>query len=79
MTDYIKCKKCRGYKKMYKSGKGYSLSNIGGQLVDCPDCLGKGEVKDLEIKVINPSKEYSDNITQIKKTKLAKLVKQTEL
>jgi hypothetical protein len=43
------CFRCSGRKKMYKgSGESYSLANFGGTLVDCPLCLGKGEIKTLD-------------------------------
>jgi len=33
---------------MYKLGSSYTHTNTGGAEVDCPMCLGKGEIKTLE-------------------------------
>lgn len=46
--NYHKCPRCLGGKKMYQLGNGYSAVNFGGKQVDCPMCLGEGEVKTLE-------------------------------
>ena len=44
-----RCFRCSGQKKMYKgAGDLYSLANFGGTLVDCPLCLGKGNIKTLD-------------------------------
>lgn len=44
---YMRCPRCRGLKQMYKIGGGYSSVDCGGIKVDCPMCLGEGEVKTL--------------------------------
>lgn len=40
----VRCMRCKGRKKMYKMGSGYSLVNTGGVIVDCPMCLGQGTI-----------------------------------
>lgn len=43
------CVRCRGRKKLYKFGpNGYSTTNTGGALVDCPMCLGEGKMVSLK-------------------------------
>lgn len=44
----IRCYRCGGAKKLYKVGGGYTMVNNGSPLIDCPLCLGKGEIKPLE-------------------------------
>lgn len=43
----VLCLRCRGRKKMYKMGSGYSTENTGGPHVNCPLCLGVGKIKKL--------------------------------
>lgn len=52
--DEKKCCRCRGRKKMYEIGGGYTASNFGGKQVDCPLCLGTGLMKSLEECVKEP-------------------------
>jgi len=44
------CFRCSGRKKVFKSGKGYSLVDMGGEKVDCPLCGGSGKIKVPVIK-----------------------------
>lgn len=46
--NHMRCLRCRGLKKMFKLGNGYSEVDAGGISVDCPMCLGIGTVKTLE-------------------------------
>lgn len=39
-----RCFRCNGAKKLYKVSGGYSAVNMGGVLVDCPLCLGVGQI-----------------------------------
>lgn len=56
-----RCCRCLGRKKVYKMGGGYSHIDTGGLHVDCPMCLGEGEVKKLVIEtneiVSNPKQK----------------------
>lgn len=47
-ADMRRCFRCNGLKKMYKIGAGYCLENCGGELVNCPLCDGKGQIKTLD-------------------------------
>lgn len=42
------CVRCRARKKLYKVGSAYSSVDTGGELVDCPMCLGVGRIKKME-------------------------------
>lgn len=44
----IRCFRCEGRKRLYKVAGAYSHINTGGAEIDCPMCLGKGEVETLE-------------------------------
>ena len=65
--DMRKCFRCEGRKKIYKCGAGWSLSNTGGKLSDCPMCLGKGQIKKLDAEL----KEKLDSVVEIKKEEVA--------
>jgi len=62
----IRCIRCKGRKKIFKTGNAYSYTNTGGIEVKCPLCLGEGVTKSLEaaiedIKKINTkSKKEKD-------------------
>lgn len=43
-----RCFRCDGRKKMYTMNGGYTHANMGGLQVDCPMCLGKGNIPVLE-------------------------------
>lgn len=47
-ADKMICMRCNGRKQMYRFGSGYTHSNNGGRLVDCPMCLGEGKIKTIE-------------------------------
>jgi hypothetical protein len=47
-SDHQLCMRCRGYKIMYTTSSGYSTIDSGGKKVDCPCCLGSGQIKKLE-------------------------------
>jgi len=44
----MRCIRCDGKKKMYTMNGGYTHANMGGPQVDCPMCLGKGNIPVLE-------------------------------
>jgi hypothetical protein len=49
---------------MYKVGAGYSMTDMGGQEVKCPLCLGEGEVdmdKKVKVKVKRKKKVEKDD------------------
>ncbi len=58
------CFRCGGRKKLYKVGAGYSYTNSGGALVQCPLCQGTGLIKTLDeaVELIKsePTKGPSD-------------------
>lgn len=66
MTDKI-CFRCRGRKKMYKVGGGYTTTDTGGPEVTCPLCDGEGrivvptpeEIKKLEQEANKKDKKKS--------------------
>jgi len=43
-----KCMRCSGRKKLYKTCGGWSYTDSGGKLEDCPMCRGGGLVKTLD-------------------------------
>jgi len=44
----MRCIRCDGRKKMYTMNGGYTHANMGGPQVDCPLCLGKGNIPVLD-------------------------------
>ncbi len=56
-TDMMRCLRCKGRKKLYKKMNNYSYIDTGGSLVDCPLCLGAGEIKSIENVLENSSLE----------------------
>jgi hypothetical protein len=48
ISKMMLCMRCDGRKKMYTMNGGYTHANMGGPLVDCPLCLGKGKIPMLE-------------------------------
>ena len=59
---YMRCPRCLGQKKMYKTNGGYSAVDSGGPKVDCPMCLAEGEVKTIEtaMKDIEDAKDDAE-------------------
>jgi len=52
---------------MYKIGDGYSQTNMGGEEVKCPLCLGKKEIKPLHEVVLEEKKERPARKTKTKR------------
>ena len=55
-----RCFRCRGQKKLFKIGAAYSLVNTGGKSVDCPLCMGKGEIEPPKVIARNDKKKAQD-------------------
>lgn len=53
----IRCIRCQGRKKLYKMMSGYSFTSCGGELVECPMCLGKGNIKDFNFALDEKEEE----------------------
>lgn len=66
LDSRVPCMRCKGRKKMFKFGSGYSIMNNGGKQVDCPMCLGAGKIK--------PLSEFQEQLLEIKN----KSIEQTE-
>ena len=73
--NMIRCMRCHGRKKLYKIMSGYSHINSGGVEVDCPLCLGKGEIKSLE----HVSEEITEQVNTEVTKKTTKSTKQKDL
>lgn len=43
-SELIKCWRCKGRKKVYTVGAGYSLQDCGGPEIVCPLCNGEGQI-----------------------------------
>lgn len=56
-----RCMRCRGQKKVFKIGSGYSRIDTGGVEVDCPLCQGDGSVKIPELKKAGRPKKTALN------------------
>ena len=39
------CIRCHGRKRLYKAMGGWSFTDMGGAIADCPMCLGEGKIK----------------------------------
>lgn len=53
----MRCIRCEGRKKMYMMNGGYTHVNMGALQVDCPLCLGKGQIPFLEDAMEDVKKE----------------------
>lgn len=53
----MRCIRCEGRKKMYMMNGGYTHVNMGALQVDCPLCLGKGQIPFLEDAIEDVKKE----------------------
>ena len=67
-----RCVRCNGRKKMYKINSAYSMTNCGGQEVDCPMCLGKGETVTPAIFAEQLKNKSKENIEKEKEKLLMK-------
>ena len=56
-SKMMRCIRCDGRKKMYTMNGGYTHANMGGLQVDCPMCLGKGNIPVLEEAIEEVKKE----------------------
>jgi hypothetical protein len=56
-SKMMRCIRCEGRKKMYMMNGGYTHVNMGALQVDCPLCLGKGQIPFLENAIEEVKKE----------------------
>lgn len=56
-SKMMRCIRCEGRKKMYMMNGGYTHVNMGALQVDCPLCLGKGQIPFLENAIEEIKKE----------------------
>lgn len=56
-SKMMRCIRCEGRKKMYMMNGGYTHVNMGALQVDCPLCLGKGQIPFLEDAIEDVKKE----------------------
>lgn len=56
-SKMMRCIRCEGRKKMYMMNGGYTHVNMGALQVDCPLCLGKGQIPFLEDAIEEVKKE----------------------
>ena len=68
----IRCMRCRGKKKIYKTMGGYSHANTGGVLVDCPLCLGVGRIQKMEDALKSIQETKNEKIPAKRKNKKTK-------
>jgi hypothetical protein len=66
--ETVRCMRCNGRKKMYKVQGGYTHTNTGGVLLDCPMCLGNGKVKTL-VRVLKDIEDAKEEKQKRKYTK----------
>ena len=64
-ADERVCFRCKGSKKMYKHGSGYTHANVGGKLVDCPMCNGDGKIKKLDAIVKKKRKKIEPQLDKL--------------
>lgn len=67
--ELIKCVRCEGRKKIFKVNSGYSHVNTGGIEIQCPMCLGNGEIKTLEEAIKDIKEENKQHKIKIKDCK----------
>jgi hypothetical protein len=65
--NMVRCIRCQGRKKLYKMMGGYSFTNCGGELVTCPMCAGKGEIKNFNFESEEVTKEVVRRVRSKKK------------
>ena len=72
-----RCFRCDGRKKMYTMNGGYTHANMGGPQVDCPMCLGKGNIPVLE-DALEPVKKETAKLKDKKEKESTDAKKRTE-
>lgn len=58
--NLVRCIRCEGRGQMYKLGNGYTHTNMGGELVTCPLCMGKKKIEPLSV-VVNETESEKDD------------------
>lgn len=59
----VPCMRCKGRKKMYKVGSGYTRENTGGKKIDCPMCLGVGKIKPISTIMVTDKDLFIDYLS----------------
>ena len=67
------CVRCRGQRKLFKVGGGYSLVNMGGESVTCPLCMGSGTMKTFAEKLAKPEPTSDDDVKEKKRGRPKKI------
>lgn len=68
-SKMMRCIRCEGRKKMYMMNGGYTHVNMGALQVDCPLCLGKGQIPFLEDAIEDVKENVKKETLKIKDKK----------